>query len=84
MQQFVNKVQQIVIVTTSDDGSQATKNPVVEHKGWDALLGFGVVFCCSGCGSCGMRFDGPASRSGCAVDFTSFSVPHSLCRYLYK
>ena len=40
MQQFVNKVQQIVIVTTSDDGSQATKNPVVEHKGWDALLGF--------------------------------------------
>jgi hypothetical protein len=40
VQQFVNKVQQIVIVTTSDDGSQATKNPVVEHKGWDALLGF--------------------------------------------
>ena len=33
MQQLVNKVQQIVIVTTSDDGSQATKGPVVEHKG---------------------------------------------------
>jgi len=29
----VNEVQPIVIVTTSDDGSQATKNPVVEHKG---------------------------------------------------
>ncbi len=29
----MNEVQQIVIVTTSDDGSQATKNPVVEHKG---------------------------------------------------
>jgi hypothetical protein len=39
----VNKVQQIVIVTTSDDGSQATKNPVVEHKGWDVSL---VVSCC--------------------------------------
>ena len=33
VQQFVNEVQQIVIVTTTDDGSQATKNPVVEHKG---------------------------------------------------
>jgi len=33
VQQFVNKVQQIVIVTTSDGGPQATKNPVVEHKG---------------------------------------------------
>ena len=33
VQQFVNEVQQIVIVTTSDDGSHATKNPVVEHKG---------------------------------------------------
>jgi hypothetical protein len=32
-QQFVNEVQQIVIVTTTEDGSQATKNPVVEHKG---------------------------------------------------
>ena len=26
----------------------------------------------------------PASRSGCALDFTSFFVPHSLSRYLYK
>jgi hypothetical protein len=33
VQQFVNKVQQIATVTTSDDGPQATKNPVVEHKG---------------------------------------------------
>ena len=33
VQQFVNEVQQIVILTTSEDGSQATKNPVVEHKG---------------------------------------------------
>jgi hypothetical protein len=32
-QHIVNEVQQIVIVTTTDDGSQATKNPVVEHKG---------------------------------------------------
>ena len=34
VQQFVNKVQQIVIVATSGDGSQATNNPVVEHKGF--------------------------------------------------
>ena len=35
-----NSLQQFATPTTSDDGSQATKNPVVEHKGWDALLGF--------------------------------------------
>ena len=33
VQQFVNRVQQIVIVATCKDGSQATKHPVVEHKG---------------------------------------------------
>jgi hypothetical protein len=33
VQQLVNEVQPIVITTMSDDGSQATKKPVVEHKG---------------------------------------------------
>jgi hypothetical protein len=33
VQQFVNKVQQIVIAATSEDGSQTAKDPVVEHKG---------------------------------------------------
>jgi len=44
VQQFVNKVQQIVIAATSEDGSQAAQNPVVEHKGWDASFGFLMVF----------------------------------------
>jgi hypothetical protein len=33
VQQFVNEVQQIVIAAANEVGSQATKNPVVEHKG---------------------------------------------------
>ena len=41
VQQFVNRVQQIVIAATCKDGSQATKHPVVEHKGSsDDLVGF--------------------------------------------
>src|SRR5208283_33586 len=35
-----NRLQQFATPAASDDGSQATKNPVVEHKRWDALLGF--------------------------------------------
>jgi hypothetical protein len=35
-----NSLQQFATPTINDDGSQAAKNPVVEHKGWDALLGF--------------------------------------------
>ena len=33
VQQFVNRVQPFVITTANGDGAQATKNPVVEHKG---------------------------------------------------
>jgi hypothetical protein len=40
VQQFVNEVQQIVIVTTTEDGSKATKNPVVEHKGLGCVVWF--------------------------------------------
>ena len=41
VQQFVNRVQQIVIAATCKGGSQATKHPVVEHKGTsDDLVGF--------------------------------------------
>ena len=40
VQQFVDEVQQIVIVTTTEDGSKATKNPVVEHKGLGCVVWF--------------------------------------------
>jgi hypothetical protein len=43
VQQFVNEVQQIVIVTTTEEGSQATKNPVVEHKGSVERLGVFLI-----------------------------------------
>jgi hypothetical protein len=40
LQQFVNKVQTIAYSRRSEDRLQAAKNPVVEHKGWDASFGF--------------------------------------------
>jgi hypothetical protein len=46
VQQFVNRVQPFVITTANGDGAQATKNPVVEHKG--SVERFGVFFMASG------------------------------------
>ena len=39
-----NSLQHIATTTGSEDGPQTAKDPVVEHKGWDASFGFLVVF----------------------------------------
>jgi len=74
----VNEVQQFVIVTARDDGSQAAKNLVVEHKGGMRWWAFLVVSYRSSCDSVGMCFEGPASRSGCAFGLSIACVPDQL------
>ena len=39
-----NSLQHIATTTGNEDGPQTAKDPVVEHKGWDASFGFFVVF----------------------------------------
>jgi hypothetical protein len=78
VQQFVNRVQQIVNAATTEDGSQATKDPVVEHKGWDALFGFLVVFLFILLWFCRDAFRWQRIPFGMRPDFAISGVPNCL------
>jgi hypothetical protein len=38
--QYLKQSATVCNITGSEDAPQTAKNPVVEHKGWDASLGF--------------------------------------------
>ena len=73
-----NSLQQIATRSGSEDGSQTGKDPVVEHKGWDALSGFLVVFLFILLWFCRDAFRWQRIPFGMHPDFAISGVPNCL------
>ena len=62
----------------SEDSPQTAQNPVVEHKGWDASVGFLVVFLFILLWFCRDAFRWQRIPFGMRPDFAISDVPNCL------